>query len=193
MSDWTYRQGVLRACDAEGQRVMVSVTGAIGRGGRMVPLKPQPGGAFPPGIHEYLRQRDGDDCYLCQRPLSGRLQVDHVQASHVGGEHARYNWQLTHAECNNVKNGHMNHDALHYSVNEFGQGQFMERHLRLPSGRFITIPVGVSRRYATGTAQCADAGRLARWHCIHNDVRPAFCHCESPAWAARQMSLELAA
>ncbi len=65
----------------------------------------------PQGVRQFLRERDGDSCALCGKPMcftvppgSQRgVSVDHKRPRAAGGTDALYNLQLAHTTCNHLK------------------------------------------------------------------------------------------
>lgn len=59
-----------------------------------------------------LFERDGDICYLCNKPmhLSGAT-IDHVMPLAKGGMDGMSNYRLTHLKCN-VAKGNMTHEQF---------------------------------------------------------------------------------
>lgn len=54
--------------------------------------------------YEELRERDGDNCYLCRQFLSVHdMTFDHVVPLVKGGEHVKENIRLAHRSCNSRK------------------------------------------------------------------------------------------
>jgi 5-methylcytosine-specific restriction endonuclease McrA len=51
-----------------------------------------------------LRERDGDNCYLCQQPLElGYIVIEHIIPLALGGTNEPSNVALACPECNSVK------------------------------------------------------------------------------------------
>jgi len=58
----------------------------------------------------FLRQRDGDKCWLCQGiMLEGDESLDHVLTVKAGGTHHPSNIRLAHIWCNKRRK----HNAIH--------------------------------------------------------------------------------
>lgn len=190
------RLAVLEDCDRKGQSVSVTA-GVRHPDGRLLPLPAQAGGRFTPADVTYLRQRYGDDCYLCGGAIS-QFSVDHVWASVNGGPHARWNWRLTHPECNSRKNGRMAarvwkcddsscvafyRHRLAWDAYLRVRGAFMRRGLPIECPHEPTGMPGVLKlSYPSGTAACLDD-----MHCRHWEHGTVFCHCAEQAsmpWAA---------
>jgi 5-methylcytosine-specific restriction endonuclease McrA len=47
-----------------------------------------------------LRQRDGDLCGVCGKPLDDNPHIDHIKPRCLGGEDVALNLRLTHKPCN---------------------------------------------------------------------------------------------
>jgi 5-methylcytosine-specific restriction endonuclease McrA len=54
--------------------------------------------------YDEIRQRDGDDCYLCGKFVSVHdMTFDHVMPLSEGGDHAPDNVRIAHRVCNSQK------------------------------------------------------------------------------------------
>jgi 5-methylcytosine-specific restriction endonuclease McrA len=59
-----------------------------------------------------LRRQQGGLCGLCNEPLEGPSEVDHIIPVRYGGGNERGNLQLTHASCNRAKGSRVDRSAL---------------------------------------------------------------------------------
>ncbi len=53
-------------------------------------------------LRGYLRDRDGDDCWLCHEPMGDDCTIEHKRAKAMGGTSNLANLALAHRECNRV-------------------------------------------------------------------------------------------
>ncbi len=61
------------------------------------------GGALLHRHLPFLTERGGGWCFLCDTPLAGKLEVDHIQPQSLGGSDELFNLQAAHEFCNRSK------------------------------------------------------------------------------------------
>lgn len=69
-------------------------------------------------LFRYLERRDGDECYLCERPIKLKSvgpsgpSVDHLIPRSKGGTHDLANLALVHRRCNSAKGNRAANEQL---------------------------------------------------------------------------------
>ena len=54
-------------------------------------------------VHEFLKQRDGQDCQICKHHKQENFSIDHKLPVSRGGKNYLSNLQLAHVSCNTKK------------------------------------------------------------------------------------------
>ena len=62
----------------------------------------RPGKNRGASLRAFLRERDGDDCWLCHEPMGDDCTIEHKRAKAMGGTSNIANLALAHRECNRV-------------------------------------------------------------------------------------------
>jgi hypothetical protein len=56
---------------------------------------------------EYLKARDGNMCKICDEPISGNVDIDHIIPIKDGGSNDASNIRVVHTECHKLRHAQM--------------------------------------------------------------------------------------
>jgi hypothetical protein len=66
-----------------------------------------------------LKERQGDICGICEKPMSNGYTLDHIIPLNKGGHHAIYNIQLAHHNCNSMKQDKLSEKDIQKAIIEY--------------------------------------------------------------------------
>lgn len=82
--------------------------------------------AFKRRLYTTLRERHGDNCHWCGKPMCFDTKeemlsatIEHLVAKSEGGTNSQSNLRLAHAECNNRRHNPINVTRVHHSMNRW--------------------------------------------------------------------------